>query len=135
MAKRKRKYRTYTLDFKARAVAQFNATPTRKRGALAQKLGVQYNNLYNWAQKASDGGIQALHDVRRSVATAHKSTAAGKHPSEQHIKRQKRLLAELQETCLELQQLRDNYAQREKMVLAHIKHLTASLDRTVLANK
>lgn len=132
MPAKKRAYTIYRPEFKVKAVAQFNATPVRERGALADKLGVTYANLYNWSRKVAEGGVEALYTrPGRGGKTALPGIGA-KKTSDGLTRRQERVLADLQESCNELKKLRETYAEREAMVLAHIKRLTKSLGHSIL---
>lgn len=129
MPARKRSYTRYDPAFKIKAVARFNATPTRKRTALAQRLGVTYQHLYQWAKRAEQGGVEALYG--RSKAGAAGKKAADREQLGELSKQQEKLLNELAETCEELRKLRENYAEREAMVLSHISRLTRSLSKVI----
>ena len=133
MASKKRTYTQYEPSFKIKAVARFNATPLRKRSALARKLGVTYQHLYNWSKQAEEGGVAALYGKAGRRSTAKRGLTEAAPQAAELSKRQQRLIDELTATCEELRKLRENYAEREAMVLAHIKRLTGSLDRVIVS--
>lgn len=131
MPAKKRQYTHYDPSFKIKAVARFNKTPNRKRTALAKRLGVTYQHLYMWAKRAEKGGVEALYGRGAVIKT---TGSRGRGEEKGISKRQEALLAELGETCEELRKLRENYSEREAMVLSHINRLTKSLS-AVISNR
>lgn len=131
MSAKKRAYTLYAPEFKIKAVARFNATPVRQRTRLAKRLGVTYQHLYSWARRAEQGGVEALYGKPGRASGGVLPLNRKKRGGDDVTQRQQRVLNELTETCEELRKLRETYAEREAMVLSHIKRLTKSLGHAI----
>jgi transposase-like protein len=68
--------RTFTAEYKARILAEYEAAPDGERGAVLRRERLYHSHIIDWRAARDAGALAALHDARTSTRRSKKSPEA-----------------------------------------------------------